>query len=97
MYNMLKHNGVDLPEEAFVMLRLFAVNDSEREQCSKALAETVDHDALCIVQDFCDVQETARQTLFSTKELHEIDCTSLWNSHFSRIFEKYGADKQLQW
>jgi hypothetical protein len=97
MYNMLKHNGVELPEEAFAVLRLFPVNDSERQQCSKALAETIDHDVLCIVQDFCDIRETARHNLFSTQELNEIDCTSLWKSHFSRIFEKYGADKQLQW
>ncbi|CAJ1969434.1 unnamed protein product [Cylindrotheca closterium] len=98
MYNMLKHNGIDLPEEAFAVLRWFPVNQSERQQqCSKALAETIDRDVLGIVQDFCDVRETARRNLFFTQELHEFDCTSLWNSHFSRIFEKYGADKHLQW
>lgn len=97
MYNMLKHNGVELPEEAYLVLRLFAVNDSERQQCSKALAASVDNHALCVVQDFCSVREIAKQTLFSTQEYNEIDCTSLWNSHFSRIVEKYGAEKQLQW
>ena len=97
LYSMLKHNGVELPEEAFVVLRLFAIGESEREEYSKNMAEFVDYDALCIVQDFCDILETARQVVFSTDERHEKGCSSLWNVHFSRIFEKYGADKVLQW
>lgn len=97
LYNMLNHNGVDLPEEAFVVLRLFPIDESEREECSKAMTEIVDHDALCIVQDFCDILETARHTVFSTEELHEKACSSLWDVHYSRIFEKYGADKVLRW
>ena len=97
LYNMLRHNGVDLPEEAFVVLRLFAMEESEREEFSKHMEEVVDHDSLGIVQDFCDILESARQAVFTMEELDENSCVALWDVHFARIFEKYGADRVLQW
>lgn len=97
MYSMLKYNKVELPEEAFVILRLFPLKKSERLQCSSDLAENVTYDSLCIVQDFCRVREDAIQQTFSTIYMSEIDCNMLWSSHFARILEKYGADKELEW
>ena len=97
MYSMLKHNEVELPEEAFVVLRLFPLNHVQREQYCKEQEERINHDALGIVQDFCDVQNAAKTTLYSTQELSEIDYDSLWKLHYSRIFEKYGAERELRW
>eukprot|EP00980_Cylindrotheca_fusiformis_P001562 scaffold358_cov109-Cylindrotheca_fusiformis.AAC.1 len=94
---MLKHNAVELPDEAFAVLRRFALNDWHTKQYHKSLTNEYDYDALPFVQDFNDLRREANSMLRSCNELTDQECDNLWDSHYARIAKKYGADGSLSW
>ena len=54
-------------------------------------------DALPFVKEFDQVRRSARKTFFNSLEITDDDCDLLWDSHYSHIAKKYGADGQLSW
>jgi inositol oxygenase len=95
MHGMLKHNEVELPDEAFAVLRLFALKDWHTKQYHKILANENDIDSLPFVKDFNDLRQDARKIMYASAELTDNECDALWNSYYARIAKKYGADGAL--
>jgi hypothetical protein len=95
MHGMLKHNEVELPDEAFAVLRLFALKDWHTNQYHEILTNEDDIDSLPFVKDFNDLRQDARKIMYASAELTDNECDALWNSYYARIAKKYGADGAL--
>lgn len=94
---MLEYNEVELPDEAFAVLRRFALKDWHTKQQYRILTNDGDHDALPFVRDFNDLRRDAKRMIYTSQELTESECNVLWNSYYARIAKKFGADGVLDW
>jgi hypothetical protein len=89
---LFRFNKVDLPEEAFAMLRLpHTMGDSKR------LFNDKDEDLASFVTDFHEGIEHATSDALERPELAAKECERLWCNYYLAIAEKYGADGLLCW
>jgi hypothetical protein len=97
MFHMLHHNKVGIPEDAFAMLRLFALEDWHSKRLYSHLLNEDDHDVLPFVKDFHELLELARADCAAAKEMSPENCQELWDSHYSHIATKYKVDDAIMW
>ena len=101
MYAMLQHNGVALPEEAYLVLKLFPLVDWHSRGMHTLLSNETDREAHPFVVDFHDISQRVNESTMirDCKELTGEECQALWNDHYSLIFQKYGAGDctALEW
>lgn len=97
MYNMLKFNDVDLPDEAFSVLRLFSLTDWHSKNLYDNLVNDDDSEVLPFVLDFDNLQRQARHSCLREAELTDEECDRLWDSHYASIAAKFDAGSCLHW
>jgi hypothetical protein len=97
MYHMLKHNNIDIPEEGFSILRFFSLHDWHTREAYAILANENDIDVQPFVADFDEMRRFARKSLCKENEMNNEESDTLWNTHYSHIMSKYGADGLLEW
>lgn len=99
LYHMLRHNNVDLPEEGLAVLRLFCLSDWHTNHQYDFLANDDDWDIKPFVSDFDDLCHRVYQETRSidSGEFLDEECQRLWDTHYSNIAAKYGADGMLDW
>lgn len=97
MYQMLKHNHVDIPEEGYSILRLFPLRDWHSKGGYSILQNEDDKDVKSFITDFDDLRRDARNSRSNIVELSDEDCDLLWDTHYSHIVSKYGGDGLLKW
>eukprot|EP00977_Amphora_coffeiformis_P003836 scaffold766_cov179-Amphora_coffeaeformis.AAC.19 len=99
MSELLQHNRVDLPEEAYAMLRLSLLSDwhTKGEYRHYLYNDGNDDDLVSFVADFYEALEQAIADAMTNTELAQHDCERLWCTWYQAIAEKYGADDVLCW
>ena len=93
MYNFLKTNCVNIPSEGAKMLRLAKLDSWLYDGAYSQIQNDDDKDLRFIVSDFVDVLNSSS----ASNSLSESDCQALWEGHYMRIAEKYGAANTLLW
>lgn len=97
LVNMLKHNAVDLPDEAFSVLRLFPLYDWHSNNLYDNFANEDDQEIRPFVVDFDKLRRQARDFCLENAELTMDECDHLWDSHYAAVAAKFGADDILGW
>ena len=97
LVNMFRHNEVDLPEEAFSVLRLFSLCDWHSKNLYLNLANEDDQEIHPFVVDFDKLRRQAKHACLRDEELTTEECDLLWESHYAAIAAKFGADDVLEW
>lgn len=97
MRHVLKHNNVDLPDEAFSVLRLFLLYDWHTKNLYENLANDDDVDVRQFVISFDRLRRQARQECLRSTELSNVECDRLWHSHYAAIVAKFDAGNDLKW
>jgi inositol oxygenase len=97
MYHMLKHNSIDIPEEGFSILRLFALRDWHSKGGYGILTNEDDEDVQPFIVGFDELGRDARNSRYNIPEMNDEDCNLLWRTHYSHIVSKYGGDGILKW
>jgi len=106
MYDMLKHNHVLLPKEAYAILKLFPLVDWHTRGKHISLSNEIDEERKPFVADFYEMFQRSRDTMMmmtnndsNSKEsmMSDEECQELWTNHYSLIANKYGAGGILEW
>ena len=97
MSELLHYNKVDLPSEAFSMIRLSSLDvwHSKREYLH--LTRDMDENILPFVADFAGALQDCTVDCSAEPEISHETCEHLWNEHYRLIAEKYGAAGCLNW
>lgn len=103
MHSMLKHNKVQLPNEAYAVLKLFPLVDWHTRGKHASLSNETDEELKLFVAEFYELFHQSMDVVHSPTEStgkHEMsdgDCAQLWKNHYSLIAKKYGAGGILDW
>jgi GNAT superfamily N-acetyltransferase len=106
MYDMLKHNHVLLPKEAYAILKLFPLVDWHTRGKHISLSNETDEERKPFVADFYEMFQRSRDNLMmmmmtnnnkSKEMMSDEECKELWTNHYSLIANKYGAGGILEW
>lgn len=97
LVQLFQHNNVDLPEEAFSVLRLFSLDDWHSKNLYETLTNEDDIEILPFVVDFDRLRRQTKATCLQNEELTTAECDHLWESHYAAIVGKFGADVVLNW
>ena len=98
MFYLLKHNKVLVPDEAYTILKYQPLVEWHSRGGYSFLSNGKDEYSKCTVADFSDLCEQARLHISNGNEiLSEEECLRLWDTHYSFVFQKYGADHALEW
>jgi GNAT superfamily N-acetyltransferase len=103
MYDMLKHNHVRLPGEAYSILQLFPLVDWHRRGRHSSLSNETDEELKPFVAEFYELVDRSRETMIraeggtNSEEMSDGECGELWKNHYSLIANKYGAGGILEW
>jgi hypothetical protein len=98
MFHLLKHNNVLVPDEAYTILKYQPLVEWHSRGGYGILSNAIDEYSKCTVADFSDLCERARLQISNGHEiLSEEQCLYLWDTHYSFVFQKYGADHALKW
>jgi inositol oxygenase len=95
MYQMLRHNGIMIPEEGFAMLRFFALGDWHAHNEYECLTDDIDILMQPFVSDFDHLRRSARRSC--CKDMSDKECEELWGGYYEYIVEKYAGDGLLKW
>ena len=98
MYNLLRHNNVSLPEEAFAILRYYPLGDWHEHHKYSSITNDADEDMLPFVQEFDALRRKVRiKCVDCGGDLTEDEISFLWDSHYAKIATKYNCDRILNW
>lgn len=96
--SMLHYNQVmDLPDEAYAVLRLFLLKDWHAKHLYAELASDDDREVLSFVVEFDALRWKATRDSLGQAELTTEECQHLWDSRYANIAAKFGADRELRW
>jgi inositol oxygenase len=94
---MLKHNEVDIPEEGLSILRYFSLKDWHTRNEYSTLTSLDDDDIQTFAADFDELRCNAKELHLKSIDFDNHNCDLLWDTHYSHIARKYGADGLLRW
>ena len=97
MYHMLKHNQVNIPDEGLWIVRYFSLQDWHKRNQYSVFVSLDDEDVQSFVSDFDDMLFETQKLHLKSIDLDDETCELLWDTHYSHIAKKYGADGILSW
>jgi inositol oxygenase len=97
VYEMLRHNGVLLPEEGLRMIRYASLQDWHTFGCYSSLTNDADTENQQSIAEYAGILDASVFKCRVAREMTDQECDELWESHYYAIATKYELDGELSW